>query len=361
MRAALANQDLIPPAAQPGPLGTMAWLRATVARFSSGAVHARRRALIDAELARLDPADLRAAIATTAGDPRHRVVRTLADALGLPDPDGVARAVAAISGVYFGGEDPAADAAVAWLLNHFPTDDPEPVANRICLLVQAGDATATLVERARRVRPSTMDARDIDAQLAATLRDDPPAPVLRRVAARDTTVAGVYIPAGTTVRLDIAEANQDGPPLSFGGGPRPCPGALAALALAAGLLDEATAHSERPAAQPDDPDEPEAEEVPATDDRDPATVVTTMISHVLALARTWPNWDGHPCPIDDRVYTPHKAIRRVTDHLLDHLAEIEARRAGQRPRPDEWHASATLTRPTWPRSPPPTLMRRPAG
>ena len=86
-----------------------------------------------------------------------------------------------------------------------------------------------------------------------------------------------------------------------------------------------------------------SDEVPATDDRDPASVVTAMIDHVLELAATWPAWDGHPLPADDRIYTPHKAIRRVADHLVDHLAEMEARLAGHRPVPDHWHASASTT------------------
>jgi hypothetical protein len=47
--------------------------------------------------------------------------------------------------------------------------------------------------------------------------------------------------------------------------------------------------------------------------------------------------------VDDRVYTPHKAIRRTADHLLDHLAELEARLAGQPRLPDHWHASAVTT------------------
>ncbi|MBL7259943.1 hypothetical protein JKJ07_37040 [Actinoplanes sp. LDG1-01] len=68
-----------------------------------------------------------------------------------------------------------------------------------------------------------------------------------------------------------------------------------------------------------------------------------MIAQVLDLAQTWPRWNGVPLPADDRVYTPHKAIRRVTDHLIDHLAEIEARLAGVPTIPDRWHASATTT------------------
>lgn len=75
----------------------------------------------------------------------------------------------------------------------------------------------------------------------------------------------------------------------------------------------------------------------------PAQAVTGMVDHVLALAATWTAWDGRPVHVDDRVYTPHKAIRRVADHLVDHLAELEARLAGEEPQPDHWHASASTS------------------
>ncbi|GIE34588.1 hypothetical protein Ait01nite_076330 [Actinoplanes italicus] len=84
-------------------------------------------------------------------------------------------------------------------------------------------------------------------------------------------------------------------------------------------------------------------DLPETDDRVPAEVVTGMITQVLDLASTWTGWDGRPLLTDDREYTPHKAIRRVTDHLIDHLAEIEARLAGVPTIPDHWHASAITT------------------
>jgi hypothetical protein len=82
---------------------------------------------------------------------------------------------------------------------------------------------------------------------------------------------------------------------------------------------------------------------PAADERDPAQIVTQMVDHVLRLAATWTAWDGTPLQAEDRVYTPHKAIRRVADHLTDHLAEFEARLAGQKPISDQWHASASTT------------------
>jgi len=87
---------------------------------------------------------------------------------------------------------------------------------------------------------------------------------------------------------------------------------------------------------------------PAVDDRHPADVVTGMVGHVLELAETWPRWDGKPIEVQvegepPRTYTPHKAVRRVADHLLDHLAEIQARLAEQPTEPDTWHGSMVTT------------------
>jgi hypothetical protein len=82
---------------------------------------------------------------------------------------------------------------------------------------------------------------------------------------------------------------------------------------------------------------------PHIDDRDPADAIQEMVLHVLGLAETWVGWDGKPVAINDRVYTPHKAVRRVTDHMIDHLAQLETHLAQVKPLPDEWHASATTT------------------
>lgn len=81
---------------------------------------------------------------------------------------------------------------------------------------------------------------------------------------------------------------------------------------------------------------------------DPGLVVERATTEVLALARTWLVWDGRPrlaamSGDGARIYTPHKAIRRYADHLVDHLAQVEALLAGVPTRPNGWHESAVTT------------------
>ncbi|MFJ8820993.1 isocitrate lyase/phosphoenolpyruvate mutase family protein [Streptomyces sp. NPDC102467] len=234
VRSALADPALVPelPAPDGGPAGaSVAWLRASVARFDSGESHRRRRALVEAELALLDPLALReAVIAGAGGDVPTRVVRTLAEALGMHEPAAVAEAVTVVAGAYFEGGDAAADEAVARLVAHLVQDPAdaaalETVANRIGLLVQACDATAALV---------AADSGDVPQ--ARALRENPPVRTMRRVAARVTHVAGRRIAEGDAVLLDLSAANRTHPvPLTFGAPPRVCPGRAHALALADGL------------------------------------------------------------------------------------------------------------------------------
>jgi hypothetical protein len=77
--------------------------------------------------------------------------------------------------------------------------------------------------------------------------------------------------------------------------------------------------------------------------RHPARYIEDAVAHALRLAESWPAWDGVPRVAGDRVHTPHKALRRLADHLVDHLAAFEARVVGQPPLPDHWHASAITT------------------
>jgi hypothetical protein len=47
------------------------------------------------------------------------------------------------------------------------------------------------------------------------------------------------------------------------------------------------------------------------------------------------------------VFTPHEAIRRIADHLVDHLAQIEALLAGAEPIPDTWHGRTITLGTDW--------------
>lgn len=78
-----------------------------------------------------------------------------------------------------------------------------------------------------------------------------------------------------------------------------------------------------------------------TEQTNPGLAVVAGVDRILTLAATWAAWDGTPRLAEDgeRVYTPNKAIRRHTHHLIDHLAEIEALLGGVESRPDGWHAS----------------------
>ena len=78
-------------------------------------------------------------------------------------------------------------------------------------------------------------------------------------------------------------------------------------------------------------------------------LVAQGVARTLALAETWLAWDGVPRRSDggERIYTPTKVIRRCADHLVDHLAEIEALLAGEDGEPDRWHASAVTLASDW--------------
>lgn len=186
---------VVPAVDPPGPLGTIAWLRAAASRFSNGAVHARRRALVEAQIGALDLERLRSRAA------REDFMRVLASESGVA-PEHVGAAVDALAVVaqayHPGTEHPGADEAVATLVRLLPESEEEALAQHIALLVQASTATRALV-----------------AQRGSL--DPPPVPTTRR--------AG---PDGLVV-LPL-----DGIP--FGAGPRACPGEAVARALVEGSL-----------------------------------------------------------------------------------------------------------------------------
>ena len=82
---------------------------------------------------------------------------------------------------------------------------------------------------------------------------------------------------------------------------------------------------------------------PDVDDRDVAAIIPAAVAEVLDVAESWLGWNGRAVHAEGNAWTPHKALRRVTDHLLDHLAEIECRLAGQPTKPDEWHGRMVTT------------------
>jgi cytochrome P450 len=151
----------------------------------------------------------------------------------------------------------AGDRAVAWLAERLGPGPDEVVANRIGLLVQACDATAGLignaVNHALRRSASTVAAWSTTAILVEVLRYDPPVRLTRRIAREPVELAGAQLATGAELVLRFDVANRDpavfahpgrfAPDrdntaiLTFGHGPRRCPGDPHALAIAAGVLD----------------------------------------------------------------------------------------------------------------------------
>jgi|HubBroStandDraft_1064217.scaffolds.fasta_scaffold05175_3 cytochrome P450 len=260
VRAILADPAFQVPPAPPVPItetGTLAWLRAHVARFCDGQVHDRRRELVERELAAIDPPGLRTAAAELTSTvltgqelaragrapfdamllARQVPVAVLAGALGVT-ADLSAKVVGAVLASASGYPNPDlagpdADDGVRFLATALGPADADLLANRIGLLEQACDATAALIGNALIAAFADVGSRidtltqtgplpqtdTADEVIARTLTDDPPVRRTRRLS-----------PDGTQVTVDISAC-------PFGAGRRPCPGADQAKALAAGVLD----------------------------------------------------------------------------------------------------------------------------
>ncbi|MEV2277616.1 cytochrome P450 [Nocardiopsis sp. NPDC049922] len=270
VRAVLADPRFAVPAVpeDPRPVGGLGWLRRTTVRFSEGADHDRRRAVVEGLLSRLDPADLRASARTRAREvPAEAApyvpVEVLAVGLGVL-PGSLAPIVPAtrtVAAVYLAGA-PAdatapADNAVGTLVALLPGGDPEEVAQRVALLVQSCEGTAGLIRGAlAMVDESGLSGPGLPATevlVAEALRLTSPVPGTRRRALPGAVLAGRPVAEGTEVVLDFAAANRDPTVfpdpdrpalddptpghLTFGHGRRPCPASASATALACGVLD----------------------------------------------------------------------------------------------------------------------------
>jgi len=250
----LADPGYEVPAAPPGVAG-LAWLRAAVSRFVDGEPHARRRALVVAELAALGPEALRrdarsrteAALDRAAGriDVMAAVARrvplaALASGLGVGANklDAAVTDAVIVGPAYLSGDGGAeVDTAVERLRALFAraradgpvTASAEPAeasAAAIAVLAQACEATAALIGNALVLAAGARNPRrSVEALVDETLRRASPIRVMTRVS-----------PQGERVLLDLDAAVADRP-LAFGGGRRQCPGDAHALALAAGVLE----------------------------------------------------------------------------------------------------------------------------
>lgn len=218
----------VPPVPQDVPPGGVAWLRASVARFSNGDAHTRRRSLAIRSLATISVESLRerafrwterivadpGVVDVMAAIARPVPVGVLATELGLPD---VSADIAVVAPAYHPHvvPDAAAEAALARLVAACGGVADEPAAARIGVLIQACDATAGLIGNAVPVfLQGESAAGDV---LGAVLDTDPPVRRTRR-------------------RIDGEDVVVELAGLPFGAGAKECPGRAHAVALATGVL-----------------------------------------------------------------------------------------------------------------------------
>jgi len=57
--------------------------------------------------------------------------------------------------------------------------------------------------------------------------------------------------------------------------------------------------------------------------------VLLATEEALAVAESWIGWSSAATMSLGSEWTPHKATRRIADHPIDHLCQIEGRIAGE--------------------------------
>ncbi|WP_350346896.1 hypothetical protein ABIQ69_09580 [Agromyces sp. G08B096] len=234
-------------------IGELARLRREVSRFANGEAHAARRREVVALLDGLDPERLaddaadrtRRAIASgarDADDPRIRAVpaAVIAAAIGFADPSGVAADAEVVADAYrSGATTPQIDAAAGRLLRGagdaagprpHPSigSEPDTAALLVQLVAQAHRATGDLVAR---VCEAAVPGVEPATTLHEVLRHHPPVPATVRV------VDGRPLEVALADPDPAAAARPAHELLAFGAGPRRCPGARQALAIAASVVE----------------------------------------------------------------------------------------------------------------------------
>jgi cytochrome P450 len=273
--AALASDQLsVAPAAAPH--GPAARLVASMARFSDGAEHRRRRELL---IGMLPPV---ARVVTAAGAvangylrrrtaafdimPAARLLPAEALALGLGLAPAAAQRAAALTGALCdavtpslrprAGTEGAGDAAAVdlavLLAGGLGNDDEDTVTAAISILFQARDATAALIGTALLAgsRGQRADGEaSVPQWIEDVLRHEAPVQCTRRAAVTDATIGDAVVPAGAPVWIFLATAERGTDrPATFGSGPHGCPGAAHATAIARQVVTVLEADGWRPAA-----------------------------------------------------------------------------------------------------------------
>jgi hypothetical protein len=86
-------------------------------------------------------------------------------------------------------------------------------------------------------------------------------------------------------------------------------------------------------------------EGPAT----PAEVVRGSVAAALESMETWLGWDGRGRLYEGTIWTPQKAARRIADHLVDHLAQVEAMVTGTASPIASWNGKSVTLESDWAR------------
>ena len=82
---------------------------------------------------------------------------------------------------------------------------------------------------------------------------------------------------------------------------------------------------------------------------EPDELVLQATEDALAVAESWIGWNSKATMSLGSAWTPHKAVRRISDHLIDHLCQLEARHTGEEPVPDQWRGRAVTLDSDWAR------------